>query len=145
VDAILGIDMGKSEFHCALVVDDQLRSNSFSNTPSGFKKLASWLRNRKIVKVHACLESTGGWSEELGTFLHEAGHIVSIANAAAIKAFGQSELSRSDRTLLSSNEPSHLEPTQPFRAAFAAFRAAPRCARGNAGTRNKPAARPGDR
>jgi transposase len=94
VNAILGIDMGKSDFHCALLVDDQLRSNSFPNTPVGFKKLTGWLRNRKITQVHACLESTGGWSEELGAFLHEAGHIVSIANAAAVKAFGQSELSR---------------------------------------------------
>lgn len=94
VNAILGIDVGKSDFHCALLEEDQLRSNSFPNTPAGFKKFASWLRNRKVARVRACLESTGGWSEDLGEFLHEAGHVVSIANAAAIKAFGQSELSR---------------------------------------------------
>ena len=61
---------------------------------AGFERLAAWLRNRKINRVHACLESSGGWSEELGAFLHERGHAVSIVNPSAIKAFGQSELSR---------------------------------------------------
>ena len=40
------------------------------------------------------MEATGGWSEELATDLHAHGHVVSIVNALAIKAFGQSELSR---------------------------------------------------
>jgi transposase len=65
-----------------------------SNSVAGFERLAAWLRNRKINRVHACLESSGGWSEELGAFLHERGHAVSIVNPSAIKAFGQSELSR---------------------------------------------------
>ena len=52
------------------------------------------MRNRNIEHVHACLESTGGWSEELATDLHEHGHVVSIVNPLAVKAFGQSELSR---------------------------------------------------
>jgi len=48
----------------------------------------------KAEHVHACLESTGGWSEDLATFLTELGHAVSIVNPLAIKSFGQSELSR---------------------------------------------------
>jgi transposase len=47
-----------------------------------------------LEQVHACLEATGGWSDELAAFLHERGHVVSVVNLAAIKAFGQSELSR---------------------------------------------------
>ncbi len=94
MDAILGIDVGKSDFHCALLVAEHLRSNSFPNSAAGFAKLATWLGNRKVSRVHACLESTGGWSEELGTFLHARGHAVSIVNPSTIKAFGQSELSR---------------------------------------------------
>jgi transposase len=40
------------------------------------------------------MEATGGWSEELAFFLHEHGHVVSIVNPMQIRAFGQSELSR---------------------------------------------------
>jgi transposase len=94
MDAVLGIDVGKADFHCALLIDGRSRSNSFPNSKSGFGRLAAWLHNRNVDKVHACLESTGGWSEELGAYLHERGHAVSIVNPTAIKGFGQSELSR---------------------------------------------------
>lgn len=92
--AILGIDMGKREFHCALSADDVVRSKAFSNSKTGFSQLHRWLHNRGIEHVHACLEATGGWSEELAADLQEHGHTVSIVNPVAIKAFGQSELSR---------------------------------------------------
>jgi transposase len=94
VDSILGIEVGKADFHCALLQGERPRSNTFPNSQLGFEKLAAWLRNRKVERVHACLESTGGWSEELATFLHERGHAVSIVNPLTVKAFGQSELSR---------------------------------------------------
>src|SRR5271163_256075 len=94
MNAVLGIDMAKADFHCSLLIDNRSRSNSFPNSRVGFDRLATWLHNRNATKVHACLESTGGWSEELGAFLHERGHAVSIVNPSAIKAFGQSELSR---------------------------------------------------
>ena len=90
----LGIDVGKNDFYCALLDNDREARNSFSNSVSGFARLAKWLSNRKVNRVHACLESTGGWSEELALFLVDAGHVVSVVNPLAIKAFGQSELSR---------------------------------------------------
>jgi len=68
MDAVLGIDVGKADFHCALLIDGRSRSNSFPNSQVGFDRLAVWLVNRKVETVHACLESTGGWSEELGTY-----------------------------------------------------------------------------
>ena len=92
--AVLGIDVGKFEFHCALDVQGDVRSNHFPNTDASFQRLHRWLKNRHVTRVHACLESTGGWSEELASDLHAHGHIVSIVNPLAIKAFGQSELSR---------------------------------------------------
>ena len=92
--AILGIDVGKSEFHCALRVSDDIRTNHFPNSKTGFSRLRNWLKNRKVERVHACLEATGGWSEELADDLHAHGHLVSLVNPLAIKAFGQSELSR---------------------------------------------------
>lgn len=92
--SILGVDVGKVDFYCSLIVGDLVASKSFPNSSTGFSQLRRWLRNRKIERVHACLEATGGWSEELATDLHEHGHVVSIVNPLAVKAFGQSELSR---------------------------------------------------
>jgi len=90
---ILGIDVGKEFIDCELLAD-KLARKRVSNSIRGFEQLASWLRNRKVRKVHACMEATGGWSEELAFFLQEHGHVVSIVNPMQIRAFGQSELSR---------------------------------------------------
>lgn len=92
--AILGIDIGKSDFHCALSVGKSVRTNHFPNSRSGFSRLRRWLQNRGVDRVHACLEATGGWSDELATVLHQHGHTVSVVNPLAVKSFGQSELSR---------------------------------------------------
>jgi len=90
----IGIDIGKADFHCALLVEEKVATKSFPNNGKGFNQLASWLRNRRVENGHACMESTGGWSEELATFLHARGYVVSIVNPLAVKAFGRSELSR---------------------------------------------------
>ncbi|MFY9886662.1 MAG: transposase, partial [Candidatus Cybelea sp.] len=79
--AVLGIDVGKFEFHCALRVKDQVHTNRFPHSAAGFEKLHRWLSNRHVSRVHACMEATGGWSEELATDLHAHGHVVSIVNA----------------------------------------------------------------
>ncbi len=76
----LGIDVGKTDFHCALLSDGRSKPNSFPNSQKGFERLRSWLHNRGVDRVHACLEATGGWSEELALFLHEHGHAVSLVN-----------------------------------------------------------------
>ncbi len=54
----------------------------------------------KSTKVHACLEATGGWSEDLALVLHEAGHVVSLVNPARIKAFARSEMLRTKTDLI---------------------------------------------
>ncbi len=92
--AILGIDIGKADFHAALLVDDRIWSKSFPNRESGFVQLQAWLCNRKVERVHACMESTGGFEESLALVLHELNHIVSIVNPSQVKSFGQSELLR---------------------------------------------------
>lgn len=91
---ILGIDVGKRDFHCALSQEGKIRNKRFSNSKAGFTQLHRWLHDRHANRVHACLEATGGWSEELAADLHAHGHTVSVVNPLAIKAFGQSELSR---------------------------------------------------
>src|ERR1700736_5589436 len=92
--SFLGIDVGKSDFHATLLIDDRTWSKSFANKKAGLTQLASWLKNRKVEKVHACLESTGGFEEALALDLQERGNIVSVVNPSRIKAFAQSELLR---------------------------------------------------
>jgi transposase len=94
VTSFLGIDIGKAEFHASLLVGDKIWSKSFPNSSSGFGQLASWLKNRKVACVHACLESTGGFEEAVALYLYDRGHIVSVVNPSRVKAFAQSELLR---------------------------------------------------
>ncbi len=94
MNSFLGIDVGKSDFHATLLVDERTWSKSFPNAKAGLTQLASWLKNRKVERVHACLESTGGFEEALALDLHERGHVVSVVNPSRIKAFAQSELLR---------------------------------------------------
>jgi len=91
---VLGIDVGKDFIDCEILADDKRSTKKVANSIRGFEQVVSWLRNRKVTKVHACMEATGGFSDELAFFLHEHGHVVSIVNPMQIRAFGQSELSR---------------------------------------------------
>lgn len=93
-DAILGIDIAKKTFRVALLREGKVRQKGLDNTPAGFAELNAWLNKLGEPKVHACLEATSTYGEALATFLHEAGHRVSIVNPARIKAFGASELAR---------------------------------------------------
>lgn len=92
--AVLGIDISKQKFDAALVVDGKARHKSCKNSAEGFEALTLWLEKQGIEKVHACLEATGNYGEELAIYLHKAGNIVSIINPARIKGFAQSELIR---------------------------------------------------
>jgi len=92
--SVLGIDIAKQKIEVALLVSDKVKNKSFKNSVEGFESLALWLRKLGIERVHACLEATGNYGEDLAIFLHEAGHTVSIVNPARIKGFAQSELVR---------------------------------------------------
>jgi len=91
----LGIDISKLKFDICLSREGgKLRHKVFPNSPVGFSQLSTWLAKYKVERVHACMEATGTYGEALATYLHEAGHLVSVVNPAAIKAYGQSRLSR---------------------------------------------------
>jgi transposase len=91
----LGIDISKRKFDACLARDGgKLRHKVFPNSPDGFSQLSAWLAKQKAERVHACLEATGMYGEALATYLHEAGHMVSVVNPAQIKAYAQSRLSR---------------------------------------------------
>jgi transposase len=92
--ATLGIDVSKANFHAFLIDGTKTAKRSFSNTASGFKQLLSWLTNRGVSQVFACMESTGSYWEALATHLYEAGHQVSVVNPTRTKAYAQSELLR---------------------------------------------------
>lgn len=91
----LGIDISKDSFHVELSLNNnKLRHRKFANRKEGFAELQAWLQKHSSSEVHACLEATGPYSEDLAIYLHHAGHTVSVINPAQIKAFGQSELLR---------------------------------------------------
>src|SRR5688572_26748921 len=90
----LGIDVSKASFQVELSVNNKLRHRKLVNRQEGFAELLSWLKKHKVDQVHACMEATGPYSEDLATTLFQAGYTVSVVNPARIKAFGQSELLR---------------------------------------------------
>ena len=92
--SVLGIDIAKQRFEAALlvVVNSKIKNKSFKNTTEGFESLSFWLEKQGSQKIHACLEATGNYGEDLAIYLHEAGHTVSIVNPVRIKGFAQSEL-----------------------------------------------------
>lgn len=93
--APLGLDVAKLKFNaCLMRVGGKLRHKVFPNDPGGFAQLIDWFAKQGVEHVHACLEATGAYGDSLAAYLHEAGHTVSIVNPAAVKAYGQSHLSR---------------------------------------------------
>ena len=91
----LGIDIAKASYHVSLKrPDGKRRQKSIRNTPVGHAALIEWLQRQAPEPIHACLESTGTYGEEVATALVDAGHRVSIVNPAAVKAFAQSQLRR---------------------------------------------------
>ena len=90
----LGIDISKDSFHVELSVNNKLKHRKFANRRDGFAELSVWLGKQKVPQVHACLEATGPYSEELALYLQQQRQIVSVINPAQIKAFGESELLR---------------------------------------------------
>lgn len=91
---VLGIDIAKAKFDVCLLRDEKAYHHVFSNTRDGFQSLQAWLTKRHVETVHACLEATGTYGEDLALFLVDAQHTVSLVNPVLIKAFGESELRR---------------------------------------------------
>jgi len=92
--AYLGLDIAKRKFDAALLHNGRTRHKQFPNHPDGFTQLRTWLQQYASTPVHAALEATGIYGDALALFLHQHGYRVSVINPARIKAFAQSELSR---------------------------------------------------
>jgi transposase len=91
----LGIDISKLKFDACLIRESgKFRHRVFPNSPAGFAQLSAWLIKHRVERAHACLEATGSYGEALTDYLHGAGHVASVVNPAAVKAYGRSRLSR---------------------------------------------------
>lgn len=91
---VLGVDISKSTFDVALLVEGKVKTKKFDNKIKGFSDLLEWLQKKEVTDLHVCMEATGTYGEALATYLFDLGHIVSVVNPAQIKGFSQSELSR---------------------------------------------------
>lgn len=90
----LGIDISKDSFDVALLGGDQRYSGQFSNERTGFKQLTRWLQKRQAAQVHACMEATGRYGEDLALFLTDEGHAVSVVNPKLIKRHAEATMQR---------------------------------------------------
>jgi transposase len=93
-DFVLGVDIAKKKFDVALIVGGKLKHKVFTNDTQGFSELTMWLKKYGVNYAHVCMEASSTYGEELATYLHDAGHTVSVVNPARIKGFAQSELLR---------------------------------------------------
>jgi len=114
VEASLGIDIAKATFAVALLTaDGRVRHKSCANTPAGFRDLATWLQRQHVTTVHACLEATGTYGDALATWLHDAGHVVSVVNPAIMHAYARTQLTRSKTDRLDAELIARFTATQP--------------------------------
>ncbi len=88
---ILGVDIAKKKFDVALLVNDKQKHKVFTNNQEGFRELLGWLKKKGLEHVHLCLEASSTYGDELATYMHDAGHTVSIVNPARIKGFAPRE------------------------------------------------------
>jgi transposase len=93
-DTVLGVDLGKREFHVSLLIGERVYPKTFPNSDKGFRQLQAWLKTRHAGQPHICVEATGGFAEAFALRMHELGYLVSIVNPSRIKAYGRSELLR---------------------------------------------------
>ena len=72
----LGIDISADKLDLALLSDKgKLRTKRLPNNPTGFKALLDWLSRstEAFSTVHACMEASGGFEEQVAFFLLEQG------------------------------------------------------------------------
>lgn len=93
VAAAVGIDMSKRYFHACLLpqLDSKPVTARFEAHAEGFAKFIAWVNGLSGAQMlHFCMEETGIYGQALAVFLHQAGHHVSVVNAALIKHHGRS-------------------------------------------------------
>ena len=87
---VLGVDIAKRKFDCALLMGKRFRTKVFENDAAGIQACLHWLGRHAGEPVHACIEATGPYGEALAEALYDAGHTVSLINPARSRAFAES-------------------------------------------------------
>lgn len=91
----LGLDIGKSKIHIALLIDERApKRKVVNNHQEGHQELLSWLKRQGVEQLHCCLEATSTYGHTVARLLHQQGHQVSIANPKAVRAYCESRMSR---------------------------------------------------
>lgn len=92
--SVLGIDIAKDTFDVVLIVEDKTWHGHIDNNQVGFKRLSRWVAKHTHEGLHACMEATGQYGDELAEYLYHEGCKVSVVNPARIKAYASSKLRR---------------------------------------------------
>lgn len=90
----LGIDVAKRTLQVALLLNGKLKQKSCANSPEGFEELLVWIKRQVDGPVHACLEATGRYHEDVAGALVAAGHTVSVLNPIIIQRYAQCRMAR---------------------------------------------------
>jgi transposase len=90
----------------------KLHHRRFDNRPAGFAQLQAWLAKHRSKRLHACMEATASYGDDLALFLYQAGHTVSIVNPARIHGFAQSQLRRNKTDRLDATLIARFTPQQ---------------------------------
>jgi transposase len=106
----LGVDIAKAKFDVALhraraapTPDKPLnkyhlkdKTAQFTNDAAGFEALLTWLHKHgaALDGIHAAMEATGAYYEELATFLCAKAIKTSVVNPALISGYAKASLSR---------------------------------------------------
>jgi len=118
----LGIDIAKATFAVALMSEKNvlLATEEFANDCSGFKQLCHWyarqLKHLPLYRLHACMEATGRYGDELAHYLYkeftehapEAGHCISVVNPHQTKSHARSRLQRNKTDKLDAENIAHF-------------------------------------
>ncbi|MFZ2616018.1 MAG: transposase [Anaerolineae bacterium] len=94
MQAYLGIDISKDTFDAFLTQENRSTPFQTSNNQVGYEKLSKWLKKHGGSNVHACMEATGRYGDELAEFLHKEGLTVSVVNPRRIASYAASQLKR---------------------------------------------------
>ena len=93
--AILGIDISQKTYDATLADDTGVRYHrQFANTEKDFHDLDRWLTTHHVSDLHACMEATNVYWEDLAEHLFQHGYRVSVVNPARTKGFAVSQLKR---------------------------------------------------
>jgi transposase len=100
----LGLDISKRYFDATLLKGvGKKEYYQFENRAKGIESLLKWLKSHGVKELHACMEATNTYWEEVADALHQAGYDVSVVNPARIKGFAMGQMRRNKNDKLDSD------------------------------------------